>query len=38
MHDVTRPGNRTTIKYRRITFSPNLDEDTFTLKNLRRKR
>ena len=38
MHDVTRPGNRTTIKYRRITFSPVMDKDTFTLKNLRRKR
>jgi outer membrane lipoprotein-sorting protein len=38
MHDVTRPGNRTTINYRRITFSPDIDEDTFTLKNLRRKR
>lgn len=38
MQDMTRPGNRTTLKYRRITFTPEMNKDTFTLKNLRRKR
>ena len=36
MHDQTRPGNRTEIRYDSLTFRPDLRPDTFTVQNLRR--
>ena len=36
MHDQTRPGNRTEIRYDALTFQPDLKPDTFTVHNLRR--
>ncbi|MBU0677215.1 MAG: outer membrane lipoprotein-sorting protein [Verrucomicrobia bacterium] len=36
MHDETRPGYSTTLSYSHITFSPEMDEDTFSLRNLKR--
>ena len=36
MHDVSRPGHRTEIRYESLTFRPDLRPDTFTEWNLRR--
>lgn len=35
MHDLSRPGNNTTIQYKELTFRPDIGPDTFTLRNLR---
>lgn len=36
MHDATRPGHTTSLRYDEITFSPGLGPETFTLRNLER--
>ncbi|NKB24867.1 MAG: outer membrane lipoprotein-sorting protein [Kiritimatiellae bacterium] len=36
MHDVTRLGYQTILRYENLTFIPTLRRDTFTLKNLER--
>lgn len=36
MHDQSRPGNQTEIRYDSLTFKPDLRPDTFTVQNLRR--
>lgn len=36
MHDVTRPGYRTDLKYDHLTFRPEIGPDTFSLRNLKR--
>lgn len=36
MHDQSRPGNQTEIRYASLTFQPDLRSDTFTVQNLRR--
>ncbi len=36
MHDQSRPGHRTEIRYEALTFKPDLRPDTFTVQNLRR--
>ena len=36
MHDQSRPGNSTALKYDSLTFKPGLQPDTFTVQNLRR--
>jgi hypothetical protein len=35
MHDVTRPGYQTEITYDDLTFKPDIEMDTFSLRNLR---
>ncbi|MGD9782257.1 MAG: outer membrane lipoprotein-sorting protein [Kiritimatiellia bacterium] len=35
MHDQTRPGHRTEVRYESLTFRPDLRPDTFTVQNLR---
>jgi outer membrane lipoprotein-sorting protein len=36
MHDQSRPGHSTEIRYGALTFKPDLRPDTFTVQNLRR--
>ena len=36
MHDRSRPGHQTEIRYGALTFQPDLKPDTFTVQNLRR--
>lgn len=36
MHDDTRPGYSTAISYDKLTFSPEVEPDTFSLRNLER--
>lgn len=36
MHDQSRPGNQTEIRYDSLTFKPRMEPDTFTVQNLRR--
>lgn len=36
MHDRSRPGNRTELRYAELTFRPDLPADEFTVQNLRR--
>ena len=36
MYDKSRPGYSTTLTYRDITFSPNLENNLFSVRNLRR--
>jgi hypothetical protein len=36
MHDVTRKGYKTSIKYDKLTFKPDIKKDTFSVRNLRK--
>lgn len=36
MFDLTRPGHRTTLRYDRITFEPEIDQRTFSVRHMQR--